>query len=74
MPNQNESLVGAQYIAPEILKGCILKIWQLDPANLTPYYDMALAKALAEAGQSIRFISSRYLYEDLEYPKKLCFR
>jgi glycosyltransferase involved in cell wall biosynthesis len=50
-----------------------LKIWQLDPANLTPYYDMALAKALAEAGQSIRFISSRYLYENLEYPKNYRF-
>src|SRR5262245_19600417 len=27
---------------------------------------MALAQALAEAGETVRFISSRYLYEDLE--------
>jgi glycosyltransferase involved in cell wall biosynthesis len=46
-----------------------VKIWQLDPANLTPYYDMALAEALAEAGEAVRFISSRYLYEDLHYPQ-----
>jgi glycosyltransferase involved in cell wall biosynthesis len=46
-----------------------VKIWQLDPANLTPYYDMALAQALAEAGETVRFITSRYLYEELYYPK-----
>lgn len=43
-------------------------IWQLDPANLTPYYDMALSDALAQTGAKLRFISSHYLYEDLEYP------
>ena len=46
-----------------------MKIWQIDPANLTAYYDRALCRALAEQGQSVRFITSKYLYDDLSYPE-----
>ncbi|RMG70685.1 MAG: glycosyltransferase family 1 protein [Chloroflexi bacterium] len=40
-----------------------LTIWQLDPANLTPYYNLAICQALAQAGQQVRYITSRYLYD-----------
>jgi glycosyltransferase involved in cell wall biosynthesis len=46
-----------------------MHIWQLDPVNLTPYYDRAICQALAEQSHTIRFITSRYLYDDLSYPK-----
>jgi glycosyltransferase involved in cell wall biosynthesis len=38
-------------------------IWQLDPANLTPYYDLAVCDALAQAGHEVRFISTRYIHD-----------
>lgn len=41
-----------------------LTIWQLDPVNLTPYYNLALCKALAHVGQDVTYITSRYLYDD----------
>lgn len=44
-------------------------IWQLDPANLTPYYDLALCDALAQAGHEVRFITTRFIYDpDLPMP------
>ena len=39
-----------------------LTIWQIDPANLTPYYNLAVCKALTEAGHRVRYITSNYLY------------
>lgn len=45
-----------------------MNIWQLDPANLTPYYDMAICEALTQSGAQVRFITSKYLYDDLVYP------
>jgi glycosyltransferase involved in cell wall biosynthesis len=39
-------------------------VWQLDPAQLTPYYNIALCDALALAGCRVRYITSRYLYDD----------
>lgn len=46
-----------------------MKIWQIDPANITPYYDIALCHALASENQQVRFISSRFLYDKtLVYP------
>lgn len=40
-----------------------LKIWQLDPANLTPYYNLAICEALAKAGQQVHYVTSEYLYD-----------
>lgn len=41
-----------------------MNIWLLDPAQLTPYYNLALCSALAQAGCAVRYITSRYLYDD----------
>lgn len=41
-----------------------MKVWVLDPAQLTPYYNIALCDALAQAGCDVRYIASRYLYDD----------
>jgi glycosyltransferase involved in cell wall biosynthesis len=46
----------------------IMNIWQLDPVNLTPYYDLAVCEALAQTGSQVRLVTSEYLYDDLEYP------
>ncbi len=40
-----------------------MKVWQLDPFNLTPYYDAALCAALERAGCAVRYITSPYLYD-----------
>lgn len=40
-----------------------MKIWILDPAQLTPYYNIALCDALAETGCQVRYITSRFLYD-----------
>ena len=40
-----------------------LKIWQLDPANLTPYYNLAICQALAQLDHDVRYVTSRYLYD-----------
>ena len=46
-----------------------MKIWQLDPANLTPYYDKALCSALANTGHDLHFFTTKYLYDEvLTYP------
>lgn len=46
-----------------------LRVWQLDPANLTPYYDRALCDALARAGCEVKMITSRFIYDQhFEYP------
>ncbi len=49
-----------------------LKIWQLDPANLTPYYNMALSEGLAEVGCQVTYITSPFLYDPhLTYPPSI---
>lgn len=40
-----------------------LRIWQLDPANLTPYYNLAICDALASLNHEIHYVTSRYLYD-----------
>ncbi len=40
-----------------------LMIWQLDPAQLTPYYNLALCDALAQAGCSVRYITTPFIYD-----------
>ncbi len=49
-----------------------MHIWQIDPVNITPYYDLALCEALVKAGHEVRFITSKYLYDPaLVYPKDI---
>lgn len=45
-----------------------MNIWHLDPANLTPYYNIAVCEALALDGHDVTYTTSQYLYEDLTYP------
>lgn len=40
-----------------------LTIWQIDAASLTPYYNLAICEALAEAGQHVHYVTSNYLYD-----------
>ena len=40
-----------------------MKIWQIDPAQLTPYYNIAVCNALSAVGCKVRYITSRYLYD-----------
>ncbi|MEP7293384.1 MAG: glycosyltransferase, partial [Chloroflexota bacterium] len=48
-----------------------LKIYQLDAAAMTPYYDIALCRALARAGGEVRYITSPFLYDsDLPLPRE----
>lgn len=42
-----------------------MKVWMLDPAQLTPYYNIALCDALANAGCDINYVTSKYLYDDV---------
>jgi glycosyltransferase involved in cell wall biosynthesis len=44
-----------------------LKVVQLDPCSLTPYYNVALCNALAEANCYVRYVTSTFLY-DLTLP------
>jgi D-inositol-3-phosphate glycosyltransferase len=41
-----------------------LNVWQFDPVNITPYYNLALCEALASAGCKVRYITSQFLYDD----------
>ncbi|NPV68472.1 MAG: glycosyltransferase family 4 protein [Anaerolineae bacterium] len=41
-----------------------LKVWQLDPAQMTTYYNLALCSALARAGCDVRYVTSRFLYDE----------
>jgi glycosyltransferase involved in cell wall biosynthesis len=46
-----------------------LSVWILDPANLTPFYSLALGTALVSSGAGVRFVTSRFTYDpDLEIP------
>jgi glycosyltransferase involved in cell wall biosynthesis len=49
-----------------------MRIWQLDPANLTPYYNLAVCEALAQAGAEVTYFTSRFLYDTL--PESSAFR
>src|SRR5687768_1656653 len=47
-----------------------MNIWQIDPANLTPYYNSALCEALAAEGNQLEYFTSKFLYDTaLTYPK-----
>jgi glycosyltransferase involved in cell wall biosynthesis len=40
-----------------------MKIWQLDPASMTVYYDLSVCSGLAQAGHEVTFITSKSLYD-----------
>ncbi len=50
----------------------------IDPAAMTPYYDIQLTAALRAVGVNVRLLSSRFLYEDVplsnEYVDPFFFR
>lgn len=41
-----------------------LTVWQLDPAQMTTYYNLALCDALAAQGCQVRYVTSQFLYDD----------
>lgn len=46
-----------------------MKIWQLDPAQLTPFYNIAVCDALAQAGHEVDYLCSHFIHtDDLHYP------
>lgn len=45
-------------------------IWHIDPAQFTPYYNMAVCEALAEAGCDVRYIASPYIYDEALQPPR----
>lgn len=49
-----------------------MHIWQIDPANLTPYYNLALCEALAQNGAEVTYFTSPFLYDTL--PESSAFR
>jgi len=38
-------------------------VWQVDPANITPYYNLALCEALSQAGWQGHYVTSQFLYD-----------
>lgn len=40
-----------------------MDIWQIDPVNLTPYYNTALCQALSLEGHQVRYVTSTFLYD-----------
>src|SRR5829696_6981116 len=40
-----------------------ISVWQLDPAHLTPYYNLALCSALAQAGCDVHYATSSFSYD-----------
>lgn len=46
------------------MKKSNLYIWQFDPVRMTPYYNHAVCVALAEAGCKVRYITTRFLYDE----------
>lgn len=46
-----------------------MKIWQLDPFGLTPYYDHALCQALADAGHEVHLFASPHPYDSASLPQ-----
>ncbi len=46
-----------------------LTVWQIDAANMTFYYNLAFCHALAQAGCEVRYITTRFLYDEgLRFP------
>lgn len=41
-----------------------MKVWQIDPAQMTPYYNVAVCSSLTDAGCDVTYITSKYLYDD----------
>ncbi len=46
-----------------------LTVWQIDATHLTPYYNLALCSALAQADCDVHYATSRFIYDtELIYP------
>jgi glycosyltransferase involved in cell wall biosynthesis len=41
-----------------------LQVWQFDPAQISPYYNISLCEALATAGCAVRYVTSRSIHDD----------
>lgn len=50
-----------------------LTVWQIDAAQMTPFYNLATCRGLSAARCSVRYVSSRYLYTELKYPDNITF-
>ncbi len=42
-----------------------LQVWQVDPAHLTPYYNLALCCALEQAGCNVHYATSAFSYDPI---------
>lgn len=52
-----------------------LSVWQVDPAHMTPYYNIAVCDALAQVGCRVHYVASTYLYEkDLPFTNNFEFQ
>jgi glycosyltransferase involved in cell wall biosynthesis len=40
-----------------------IEIWQLDPAQITPFYNFSICTALVDAGYKVRYFTSHYIYD-----------
>jgi glycosyltransferase involved in cell wall biosynthesis len=57
---------------PDSLAAKPLDVWILDPANLTPFYSIALGQSIAALGSRVRFVTSRFSYDpDLAVPPEI---
>lgn len=41
-----------------------MKVWQLDPAQMTPYYNQCVCDAISEAGADVTYFTSQFLYDE----------
>jgi glycosyltransferase involved in cell wall biosynthesis len=49
-----------------------MKIWHIDPVNMTPYYNSAICSALSDQGHEVRYVTSKFLYDThLVYPSNV---
>lgn len=50
-----------------------LNVWQIDAAQMTPFYNLAICQGLVDADCDVRYVASRYLYTKLEYPSNITY-
>ena len=48
-----------------------LKVLQIDAAQMTPHYNLAICQGLVEADCNVNYVTTRYLYTELEYPENV---
>lgn len=47
------------------------RVWQIDAAQMTPFYNIAVCDGLSQAGCDVTYIASRYVYTELTYPQNI---